>query len=100
MRVDRNAKRRARRFGNYFADGALGHRLSIDPNPKRFGVVCTTGEYRPIDFHVLVDGFANVFLYGPLVGSLFLGLGGREQDPPRLVDFDDAAAKLQRSEVL
>src|ERR1700739_1862844 len=34
--------------GGHFTDGALGHRLSIDPKPKRFGVVCTTSEYRPI----------------------------------------------------
>jgi hypothetical protein len=76
MRIYGNAKCRACCFCNYFTDGALGHRLSIDPKPKRFGVVCTTSEYRPIDFQVLVDSFANVLLYGPLVGSFFFGFGG------------------------
>ena len=80
---------------------SLGHRLSINPKPKRIACFLCHGEDRPIDFEVLVDGFANFILYGPLVGSLFLGLGGREQNPPRLTTLtmlrpSSSAAKFLR----
>ena len=78
MRADGNAECRACRVGDYFRDGALGHRLSIDGKPKRIGIVPVSSQGRPIEFQLFVDGIAKIVLYRPLVGSLFLGLGGRQ----------------------
>src|ERR1700735_419060 len=90
MRIDRNAEKRSGGFGNNLSDRTLGHGFSGFGEPQRRARVLTSGENRTVGFCVFVDRVSKVVLDRTLVGSFLFGLGCCEDDPPDLVDFDEA----------